>query len=512
MRRLFFAAGAAILAGCGGGSAGSSSENPSPGGGTVGQFGPIETRGQVNGTPIVRDLGAISTIALAGTLTEATYRPQGMPDNETAIVIGNVKRLDLVMETGEKITSWNPGVPANSQYFLLPKWSLDGQKLYFLTSLGIYSTTVSDPATVTPVITAANVGRYAISPDGLQIAYTRIPTGETDGEVFVRAIAGGATKRITTNGDTDIAATWVDNERVVVYNQPAANPGQGGSNIIDVSTLASAQYTPFFNGLYPVGVSTEGRYAFNNLSTNPNNSVSITDLEGPPVLSENYLPPVLSGTILSASPSPDNSRWAVGFADRIFTTEIVPKTITDIVPETPGFYYGAAWQPPLPVTKFVGASSKLGSTSAGIIATSRTGPGRKGLASFVSWDAQTRSNSNVSDDATDLGSGAKSYVIEADRLTSLKYANRPLFNTVSTVSASGTANGAIVTIDAADGTVASIVVYQETRGAKPKIRREGDRKVIEGPIQSVWNAKGENLAPQGASRVTLPATGEPQIG
>ena len=124
----------------------------------------------------------------------------------------------------------------------------------------------------------------------------------------------------------------------------------------------------------------------------------------------------------------------------------------------------------------------------------------------------TRTTSTVSDDSTSPGVGSKSYTIEADRLTALRYSNRPLFQGINTVNSSGTANGAIVTVDAEDGLVTSIVVFQETRGAKPTVRREGGRKIVEGAIQSVWNAKGQNLAPQGASRVEISESGAPTVG
>ena len=69
-----------------------------------------------------------------------------------------------------------------------------------------------------------------------------------------------------------------------------------------------------------------------------------------------------------------------------------------------------------------------------------------------------------------------------------------------------------MTVETATGVVRSIVVYQETRGAKHQIRRTGTGRSIEGNVMGVWDASGKNLAPQGASRVQLDEIGRPTLG
>ncbi|RYG38070.1 hypothetical protein EON81_04715 [bacterium] len=504
------ALGIVLIAGCGGGSGGSATEDPTSGG-TLGQYGPIETRGQINGTPIVRDLGRISTVALAGVLTDATYRPQGNPDNETAIAVGGGREIRYYMENGEFVSSFRPDNTPADGILALPNFSKDGTKLYYFGLLGIYSVNVADPSTATLVISGNNMNRFAISPDGLRIAYNRVATGETDQDVYMRNIAGGTTKRLTNNTYDDFVAEWIDNERVAIRAVTQDEPTQG-TNIVNVNNLTSLPYTPFDGSVFPIGRASNGRLFLNSASENPLFATSITDYDLSSINNvavQDYLEAGL-GDSYSASVSPDGTRWAVN-GDRVFTTELAPKSVNYVTPDLPSADQGVNWQPALGVTKFVGSGGRLGTASAGIVATNRSGPGRNGLASLVSWDCQTRSTSTISDDATTPGVGSKSYTIEADRLTALRFANRPLFQASSIVSASGTANGAIVTVDAEDGIVTSIVVFQETRGAKPTVRNEGGRKIVEGSIQSVWNAKGENLAPQGASRVQLDQKGNPTL-
>ncbi|RYG38575.1 hypothetical protein EON81_03260 [bacterium] len=509
MKRLYIAAGVMVAAGCGGGSAPGGGNSPP--GETVNEFGPIQTRGQVTGSPIVQNLPNISTVALAGVLTDATYRPQGTPDNETGILTsGPLGSLQVVLENGEKIATFKPTYPVPNDAPLYPSWSLDGQKIYYRLSGGVYSTTLANPTVATPVITAVDMFFYTLSPDNLKIAYTRTPPGEVDREVYVRAVAGGATTRVTNNDIDDLGTVWIDNERLAVRREGPDVPNQG-TQVVTIANGTFTNYVPFKSFVAPFGRSGDGAYFLNAASGDPAFGVSLSErFNTSDFAVKNYLAPEFT-SFGPASTSPDGTRWVFFNSQGLFTTELFPKTATVIAPAGPVGMAGASWQPALGNTKFVGASGKLGSSSAGIIATNRTGGSRNGLASFVAWDATTRSTSTVSDDGAGSDAGATSYVVEADNLTSLKYANRPLFMTTATVG-TGTANGAIVTVSASDGTVRSIVVYKETRGAKPVIRKEGEGKVIEGSVIGVWDAYGKDLAPQGASRVSLDKRGNPTLG
>ncbi|RYG38068.1 hypothetical protein EON81_04705 [bacterium] len=496
------ALGTILLSGCGGGSSASGEPTTGP----INSFGPIETRGQITGAPIVRDLGTISTVALAGVLTDATYRPQGRQDNETAIAIGNAGALDILLESGESVDSWRPVQSNPEDYYVYPVWSPDASRLYYATPTGIYYTTPANPTVATPVIPlASGLLYFSLSPSGTRIAYTRVPVGEDDPEVFVRDVAGGATKRVTTNTVSDTNGTWLDDNRLFIQTS-----GETPTNrLVRYSDLTSTPYDSAVTSVV-IARSLDGTLFLNSGSMSETAGFSTTQKATSIYQTKDHFT-VDYGNLGGASPSPDGTRWAVQSTKAgVFTTELAPVTPKSVVGARP-IQAGVSWQSAMGITKFLGSGGKLGTSSAGLIATRRTGAGRNGLSSFVTWDCETRSTSTVSDDLTDPDAGSKTYTIEADRLTALKYANRPFFGAVSVVSASGTANGAVVNVDGKSGVVTAIIVFQETRGAKPTIRREGDRKVIEGAILSVWNAKGANVAPEGTTRVTLPLHGEPEI-
>ncbi|RYG28880.1 hypothetical protein EON81_27740, partial [bacterium] len=173
--KTYWMAGAALMAvGCGGGSGGAAvGETGGTPTGPAGNYGTIETRGQVNGTPIVQDLRYISTVALAGTLTDATYRPQGKPDNETAITYGEGNFINFMDEDGEKIGSWKPIYAGQSQVCNFPTWAPDGQRLYYQgNDSRLYFVTPAAPEAAVQVLPYA-IGRFAISPNSSKIAYTR---------------------------------------------------------------------------------------------------------------------------------------------------------------------------------------------------------------------------------------------------------------------------------------------------------------------------------------------------
>lgn len=441
-------------------------------------------------------------------MTDATYRPQGPADNETAILYGIGSSIEVVLESGEHIDSWQPPIAKPVDYAIWPVWSPDGSRVYYMAPSGIYSIAPSAPTVPTTVIPlASGLKSYCLSPDGLKIAYTRTPVGEMDTEVFVRDIAGGATKRLTTNASDDAATCWIDNERVAVNNLNEVN----GTKIVRVSDLSQSNYGPYDGKVYPYARSQDGLYFLNSGANDPAVSgFSVTQFAGGiPYGAKDYFDKDTQ-IAMGASISPNGKRWLFSSEDGLFSTQLMPSSLNRILPAGPTLPFGVSWQPAMGVTKFVGSGGKLGASSAGIVATRRSGLDRNGLSSFLTWDCQTRSTSTISEDATDSGAGSKTYTLEADKLTSLNYANRPFFLPTSILSAGSLANGAMVSVDTSSGLVRSVVIYQETRGTKPTIRRNGAGKVIEGHLLGIWDAKGRDLAPQGASRVALSETGEPQ--
>ncbi len=63
--------------------------------------------------------------------------------------------------------------------------------------------------------------------------------------------------------------------------------------------------------------------------------------------------------------------------------------------------------------------------------------------------------------------------------------------------------GAIVEVSATDGKALNILPFFAPRrsAGKPTVQREGDQWVLKGDFAGVWDAKGKNIAPKGATEI-----------
>ena len=64
------------------------------------------------------------------------------------------------------------------------------------------------------------------------------------------------------------------------------------------------------------------------------------------------------------------------------------------------------------------------------------------------------------------------------------------------------ANGALVSFDATDGSVTSVLPYSATR-AKPRSTLKDGKMTLVGDFRSAWDKNGKNLAPNGTRAVII---------
>ena len=159
-----------------------------------------------------------------------------------------------------------------------------------------------------------------------------------------------------------------------------------------------------------------------------------------------------------------------------------------------------SWGPYTSNRVMVGSGGPMGSSVAGCLFSQMLDV----VPAFVSFDAQTRSTATITKE--DSGSTNVVIRVEADKLTSLDYVG-PLFAPravyISPAQPSTHAKGAFVSFNAITGRVASVVTY-----ASASLVRGGG---YEGQILGVWDAKGKNLAPDGARAVTFEPSGEARV-
>ena len=164
-----------------------------------------------------------------------------------------------------------------------------------------------------------------------------------------------------------------------------------------------------------------------------------------------------------------------------------------------------------PPIKLIGTGGILGSNAAGFIISQSGAP----VNTVVTFDTghATLASRNAARVTTQTGNGAQPpsnlifTVTSNDGLTSLKFTNGTSASGVTTVVGSGgsvnTATSAIVSFDGKTGLVAMAFTYNAIRAyaATPEIH--GDEVTYNGSISSVVDEHGINIAPNGASSVTL---------
>jgi hypothetical protein len=159
--------------------------------------------------------------------------------------------------------------------------------------------------------------------------------------------------------------------------------------------------------------------------------------------------------------------------------------------------------------RLIGTGGMLDTSTGSLIYGQGTGNRVNGM---VSVDATTRSTIQITPQAN--ANPTQPYVVctvSADNLTSLKYANginAPVTSLIGSNNISSppalaipkSASSAILSFSADTGAVASVILL---KGNAAQVKARTNEFV--GNILGVWNSDGKNLAPNGASRVTLNA-------
>ena len=161
----------------------------------------------------------------------------------------------------------------------------------------------------------------------------------------------------------------------------------------------------------------------------------------------------------------------------------------------------AAWEP-FPVAQpFVSSTGGylVSNTSSGFL----YGLNGDGFSSFLSFTCTTPSTATVTADPVTPGQSNLLYRLNGDAITSIKFLNG-FGAAVSSVS-TGNAKQAVVAFNGGTGGIVSILIGLKM---SPVISKNRIGSVVNGVFTAVYDAHGKNLAPKGASTVTLGKDGE----
>lgn len=171
----------------------------------------------------------------------------------------------------------------------------------------------------------------------------------------------------------------------------------------------------------------------------------------------------------------------------------------------------AVWSPFIKTRTLIGTNGTMGTATAGFLF-GQQGKIARSLVTFDTTDPTLRKNVRIiSDSGISPGIPNILYTIAAEGLGSLKFSQAADWSPITVIGAGGvaaTASGAVVSFDAADGTIASVLPYTSTRASDssaPKITTENGVRILRGKFLGVWDSKGKNIAPQGANAVHFDA-------
>ena len=160
----------------------------------------------------------------------------------------------------------------------------------------------------------------------------------------------------------------------------------------------------------------------------------------------------------------------------------------------PAFYDSAYGRNPIDRT-IVGTGATMGTRLSAFIYALRDS-GSVGVSSFVGFDAVTPNSVSVTPGAVVADQRFINFTVEADQFTKLSYAIDLNWNIVSALKSGSLANGAIVTLDSSNGTVASVATYRVSRTSRPEIRNGSGRQILVGDFVSTYDRLGIDHGPQ----------------
>jgi len=325
--------------------------------------------------------------------------------------------------------------------------SRDGSKIVY--DYGNSNVTDANSDGTSPITIDENGYEGQFSPDGTKVSYV----GAGDYQIWTESAQGGRSKQLT-------------NTRSYQNYEPTYSPD--GSTII----------CDLFPGGNSVGI---GAYAaYGGTQGYPENffSINVPDAYGPCVSPDGKYIGFLTSTSL-------NGPSSAAFQD------LGGNSLTTIAPANE-----VIW-PSYPVPKtFIGAGGAwYTSAAAGFLYSSY----QPGFASLLAFTATTPSTATAKV-TSGTGTGPVIYDLKANSITGLKYANG-YFNAPVSITPSTT--DVLVSIDSTTGAITAVAPFVAVRGSSFSESSGVGTVSCSAHFTGIWDAHGKNLAPAGASVLTL---------
>ena len=219
------------------------------------------------------------------------------------------------------------------------------------------------------------------------------------------------------------------------------------------------------------------------------NTVSITDLN-------HGLYGVSSASAVRPSFSPDGKYLLYSDSNGIptlaFWTTANPKPLLNAIAPS-----SRAWAPFFVPKTFLGASPVVQSSASGFMLNHVSDT----FASFFSFSATTPATASIAPVAGS-GSATQVFKVSADAITLYRYLNDYNGGLVSVTPAAGTKQ-MLVSVDSVTGKIGFIAPFLTSPTKQAQEVRKWNQMVLNARVSGIFDGKGKNLAPTGASGLTV---------
>jgi len=324
--------------------------------------------------------------------------------------------------------------------------SPDGSKVVFHTAAGL-QVEPSAGGSLTLIDSAGTEGSF--SPDSTQVVYSK--TSGSNTQLFTCPVGGGTPTQITTDTFNHSFPSYSPDGALVLCEDDSGSAANTTSYIASGANSSESYSANIMAATYATvsKVSPDGKYlaALTSSSYNGTLSACFQDYAGGDFTT------ISAGGSLSW-PSYPAAKTFIGSGGSWYTTPAA------------GFIY-SSYQP--------------------------------GFASLLAFTATTPSTATAKV-TSGTGTGPVIYDLNANTITGLKYSNGYFFNPVSITPST---TDVLVSLDSTTGSITSVAPFVAVRGTSLSKSSGAGTVSYSAHFTGVWDAHGKNLAPSGASVLTL---------
>ncbi|HLK59086.1 MAG TPA: hypothetical protein VKU00_21170 [Chthonomonadaceae bacterium] len=502
--------------GCGGGGGNS----PASSGNTAVQafsYGALSGRAARINPPVLTNSSGVSVVGLTGVISALELR--GTRD------LANTKiALDSTRDGNSEIYVMNADgsnqtrLTNNPATDHVPVWSPDGSKIAFISNrdgndeIYVMNADGSKPTRLTYPDTGGKPTfpwNPVWSPDGSKIAFERFLDGNSVGlyngnlEIYVMNADGSNLTRLTHSSATDESPTWSPDGSKIAFNRFYS--GHSGIYVMNADGSNQKQLTDNPQDNSPAWSPDGSKIAFRRY--NGNSTIYVMNADGSNLTS---LSP-LSDLVGPPSWSPDGSKIAYNsFLDsHIYVINVDGSQLTSLTNNGGS----PTWSPFILSRKLIGTGGEMGA-AAGFLFSQ---VGNANPASIVTFNQTATALPLLLTLPSGLNSQGTALVYDLETadlsapLTDVHYWNLKDPAPVQVALSNGlVATGALISFGSEDGLVHSVLLFNAANrsaggSGHPQVTEANGQRVAKGHFVGVWDGKGKNLAPQGASEVRMDA-------